>query len=92
MSTPDRSMRTGSSVVRIEQSDEWVVAIDEDTDIASQGETRAEALSNLAEALELRRGEGVAIEDPDAFLADELDIDVAQLDEREPPWMSSLMS
>lgn len=32
---------------------EWYVACDEETGVASQGKTRAEALANLAEALEL---------------------------------------
>ena len=32
---------------------EWYVARDEETGVASQGKTRAEALANLAEALEL---------------------------------------
>jgi len=32
---------------------DWYVARDEETGVASQGKTRAEALANLAEALEL---------------------------------------
>ena len=42
----------GDTVV-ITRSDGWYVAKDEDTGVASQGETKAEALANLAEALEL---------------------------------------
>ena len=33
---------------------EWFVARDEETGVASQGETRSAALVNLAEAIELR--------------------------------------
>ncbi|WP_135829631.1 type II toxin-antitoxin system HicB family antitoxin [Halorussus halobius] len=42
----------GDTVV-ITRSDGWYVAKDEDTGVASQGETKAEALANLAEALAL---------------------------------------
>lgn len=39
--------------VTITQSDGWYVAADETTGVASQGKTKAEALANLAEALDL---------------------------------------
>jgi len=39
--------------VRVTESDGYVVARDEGTGVASQGDTKAEALANLAEALEL---------------------------------------
>lgn len=39
--------------VTITESDGWYVATDEETGVTSQGETKAEALANLAEALEL---------------------------------------
>lgn len=45
----------GDSVTLHEQDDGWWTAVDEATDVASQGETRPGALANLAEALELRR-------------------------------------
>lgn len=46
--------RSGSlPSVTITRSDGKIVAKDEDTDVASQGDTRAEALENLAEALRL---------------------------------------
>lgn len=51
MPEPARS----DSVTLHEQDDGWWTAVDEATDVASQGESRAEALANLAEALELRR-------------------------------------
>ncbi|AXG06337.1 type II toxin-antitoxin system HicB family antitoxin [Haloplanus rubicundus] len=39
--------------VSLSLEDEWYVARDEETGVASQGKTRAEALANLAEALVL---------------------------------------
>jgi predicted RNase H-like HicB family nuclease len=39
--------------VTISESDGWIVARDEDTGVSSQGETKAEALENLADALRL---------------------------------------
>lgn len=87
MSTPERETPPDSSSVTITRDGEWFVAIDEATDVASQGRTRSEALANLAEAIELHEGGGEPIDDPDAFLEGELDIDVDDLEEREPPWL-----
>lgn len=42
-----------TSAVTITRDGEWYVARDEETDLASQGETRAKALVNLAEAIEI---------------------------------------
>ena len=39
--------------VRIEMEEDWFVAIDDITGIASQGKTKEEAMDNLEEALEL---------------------------------------
>lgn len=41
------------SSITISRDGEWYVAKDEDTGVTSQGETRAEALANLSEAIEL---------------------------------------
>jgi predicted RNase H-like HicB family nuclease len=87
MSTPKESPPPDSSSVHLKRDGEWFVAIDEVTDVASQGKTRAEALANLAEAIELHEGGGEPIDDPDAFLREELDIDVDELDEQDPPWL-----
>lgn len=76
-----------ASSVTISRDGEWFVAIDEATNVASQGRTRPEALANLAEAMELHEGGGEPIDDPDAFLKEELDIDVDDLEERDPPWI-----
>jgi predicted RNase H-like HicB family nuclease len=42
-----------AGAVTLTLEDEWYVARDEETGVASQGKSRAEALANLAEALEL---------------------------------------
>jgi len=61
-------------------------AIDVETGVASQGETRQEALENLDEAVALHTGEaGEPVEDPDEFLQ-EAGIDPDAIDEeRELP-------
>jgi predicted RNase H-like HicB family nuclease len=62
-----------SETVTITESDGYIVARDEDSGVASQGETKAEALANLAEALELH-----ARPDPED----------ADLSEAMAPWFS----
>lgn len=57
-----------SSAVTITREDDWFVARDEVTGATSQGETRAEALENLAEAIELHEEpipEDADLEEPD---------------------------
>lgn len=51
-------MSTGikPTITLVKEDDGWV-AIDEETDVASQGETREQALDNLDEALALYRGD-----------------------------------
>lgn len=44
---------SGDADVVVAKSDGWFVATDTETGVASQGETKAEALENLAEALRL---------------------------------------
>jgi predicted RNase H-like HicB family nuclease len=46
-------MSTGREIRLIEEDDGWWSAIDEETGVASQGETRQQALENLDEAVEL---------------------------------------
>lgn len=48
-SRPDDNGET----VTVTRNGEWYVATDETTGVASQGETKAEALENLADALDL---------------------------------------
>ncbi len=82
--TPRREIRLVE-----EEGGEWS-AIDEETGVASQGETRSEALVNLDEAVALHRGE---IGEPvtDADLRDlGIDPDAVPDEPREPdtPWFS----
>ena len=44
-------MKKGSGIRLIEETDGWWSAVDEETGVASQGETRTEALDNLDEAV-----------------------------------------
>ncbi|SNZ06292.1 hypothetical protein SAMN06269185_1117 [Natronoarchaeum philippinense] len=59
--------------ITVTRGDEYYVAKDESTGIASQGETKADALQNLAEALELA--------------AEPVDDEVS--DHADAPWFSS---
>jgi predicted RNase H-like HicB family nuclease len=77
-------MSTGSSANRdppvgttitLTREDEWWIAKDEETGVASQGKTRQEALENLDEALQGYHGEG---EPPTAEDLRELGIDPEQ--------------
>lgn len=75
----------GREIRLVENDDGWWTAVDEGAGVASQGETRAEALTNLDEAVELSRGAGNPIEDEEAFLR-ELGIDPDEVDDdRELP-------
>lgn len=70
----------------VEQDDGYWCAVDESTDVASQGSNPATALANLEEAVRLHSGEsGEAIEDEDAFLT-EIGVDPEEVkDDRELP-------
>lgn len=59
--------RTGSdsTSVTLSRSDEYFVATDELTGVTSQGETRVEALENLADALKLYEESDVGFEEDD---------------------------
>ena len=52
----------------IREDDGTITARDLETGLARGGNTRSEALSQLAEVLALEAGEGDSIEDPNAFL------------------------
>lgn len=70
----------------VREDDGSITAKDLQTGVARGGDTRAEALAQLAEVLELHEGGGESIENPDEFLRDELDIDPDELDgDRELP-------
>lgn len=65
-----------------------VTATDIETGVASCGDTKAEALAMLAEALELPAGGGEPIEDESAFL-EEIGLDPDEIDDdaSPPPWL-----
>lgn len=52
MGTQSRPGQNGETVT-VTKDGRWYVARDDSSGVASQGETKAEALENLAEALEL---------------------------------------
>lgn len=54
--------------------------------VASFGDTEAEALRQLADALESHFGGGESIDDPEAFLAEQgIEVDIGSGDQ--PPWL-----
>ncbi|PSP91321.1 HicB family protein [Halobacteriales archaeon QS_4_66_20] len=62
-------MSTGREIRLIEEDDGWWSAIDEETGVASQGETREQALENLDEAVALTeeaRDDDTSAPEPDA--------------------------
>lgn len=81
--------RRGAGVEFTHEDDTGLVtARDVETGVASCGETKAEALAMLAEALTLQEGGGEPIEDEDAFL-EEIGLDPDEIDEDPllPPWL-----
>ncbi|QLH79612.1 hypothetical protein HZS55_20965 [Halosimplex rubrum] len=75
---PDGDGPDGVEFVR--EDDGTVTARDLETGLARGGDSRAEALAQLAEVLELHEGGGESIENPDEFLRDELDVDPDERD------------
>jgi len=64
--------------IRLVDSGKWWVATDVETGVASQGETRSEALANLDEAVSLQHGEennSVETPEQEREILDELGID-----------------
>jgi len=59
----------------VREDDGTITARDLETGLARGGDTRAGALAQLAEVLELDEGGGEPIDDPDEFLREELGID-----------------
>ena len=74
----------GDEVIFIHEEDGSVTAHDLETGISRGGDTRAEALGQLAEALALENGSGEPIEDVDAYLR-EIGINPDERKERELP-------
>ncbi|QPV61721.1 hypothetical protein I7X12_13285 [Halosimplex litoreum] len=79
---PDGDGPDGVEFIR--EDDGTVTARDLETGLARGGNSRAEALAQLAEVLELHEGGGEDIESPDEFLQEKLDIDPDERDGDEP--------
>jgi predicted RNase H-like HicB family nuclease len=52
----------------VEEEDRWITARHIESGVASFGDTEAEALRQLADALESHRGKGEPIDNPKAWL------------------------
>jgi hypothetical protein len=70
----------------VHEDDGRVTARHVESGVASFGDTEAEALRELADALDSHAGEGEPIDDPEAFL-EELGIDVEIGSAGDPPWL-----
>lgn len=67
------------------EDDGSITARDLETGLARGGDTKGEALTRLGEVLTLHEGGGEPIDDPDAFLREELGIDPDEGDAEELP-------
>lgn len=70
----------------VREDDGRVTARHVESGVASFGDTEAEALRQLADALDSHFGHGEEIDDPEAYLAD-LDIDADIGEDGPPPWL-----
>ena len=70
----------------VREDDGSITARDLETGLARGGDTRAQALTQLAEVLALEAGDGERIDDPDAFLQD-IGIDADADDEELPDFL-----
>lgn len=71
----------------VHEDDGRVTAVHVETGVASFGDTEIEALRALADALDSHLGEGEPIDDPEAYLEEEYDLDVEIGSEGLPPWL-----
>ncbi|MDB2271054.1 hypothetical protein PM032_08460 [Halorubrum ezzemoulense] len=86
MASETRDARDGEGVKFIHEDDGSITAKDIETGVASFGDTKAEALRMLAEAIELHEGGGEPIDDEEAFL-EEIGVDPDEVDDAgDPPW------
>jgi len=70
----------------VREDDGRVTARHVESGVASFGDTEAEALRELADALDSHVGDGEAIDDPEAYL-EELGIDAEIGASGDPPWL-----
>lgn len=71
----------------VREDDGRVTAVHVETGVASVGATEAEALRELADAIDSHRGEGDVIDDPGEYLEEEFGLDVEVGEDGDPPWM-----
>lgn len=90
MASATRDAPDEEGVIFIREDDGSITAKDLETGLARGGDSRAEALRYLSEVLELHEGGGESIDDPDAFLEEELGIDTADVDD-EPKELPDFM-
>lgn len=82
----DRDDGDTEGVEFIHEDDGSVTARDLETGLARGGDSKAEALAQLAEVLALHEGEGEPIDDPDAFL-EEIGVEAdPDANVKTPPW------
>lgn len=82
----DRDDGDTEGVEFIHEDDGSITARDLETGLARGGDSKAEALAQLAEVLALQEGQGEPIDNPDAFL-EEIDVDAdTDTDVETPPW------
>jgi len=80
------SRRNEQDGVRFSYEEHLVTATDVETGVAASGDSKANALAELADALALHEGGGEEIEDEDAFLR-EIGLDPDKLTaEQTLPW------
>ena len=70
----------------VHEADGRVTARHIESGVASFGDTEAEALRELADALDSHRGDGDPIEDPEAYL-EAMGVDVEIGEAGRPPWL-----
>jgi len=81
-STPRDDRNEADGVKFIHEDDGSITAVDEETGIASYGDSKAEALRMLAEAIELHEGGGEPVTDEDL---EEWGLDPDEFDDKELP-------
>jgi predicted RNase H-like HicB family nuclease len=80
------SRRDEQDGVRFSYKDDLVTAIEVETGVAASGDSKADALAELADALALHEGGGEAIDDENAFLR-EIELNPEEVTaEQTSPW------
>ena len=82
----DRDADPPADIEFVHEDDGRVTARHVESGVASFGDTEAEALRQLADALDSHFGDGEEIDGPQAYLA-ELGIDVDISEDGPPPWL-----